>query len=326
MEILNNNNILGTDLHYRGPRGYSAYEIAVQNGFEGTEQEWLEYLRDYTFNHYKTDYDNYSNEKYNEIDNKIEQAETNIEKTVTDAKSDINNSKDSIISTLENKQEDILRRTENKESAVLDDIEEEYKNAINEIEKLIAYITNHRAEIDPNAEIIEARSGNSTLNARLNNLNIELFNKLNSLKMLKTDELINQNFYPYINSQDIQIIEKTITLNPGFNQYTEDIIDYPINGDKNSTFVISAATYDVNEILPKTFGWTLTPNLEDFNNRHFPIQVHLYPADDSISPLYNNKIRVLIQNLNEGTITIKYSLALYTVPFYVHEEPIRPIR
>lgn len=24
-----------------GPRGYSAYEIAVQNGFEGTEQEWL---------------------------------------------------------------------------------------------------------------------------------------------------------------------------------------------------------------------------------------------------------------------------------------------
>ncbi len=25
----------------RGPRGYSAYEIAVQNGFEGTEEEWL---------------------------------------------------------------------------------------------------------------------------------------------------------------------------------------------------------------------------------------------------------------------------------------------
>ena len=27
-----------------GPRGYSAYEIAVQNGFEGTEQEWLDSL------------------------------------------------------------------------------------------------------------------------------------------------------------------------------------------------------------------------------------------------------------------------------------------
>lgn len=25
----------------RGPRGYSAYEVAVQNGFEGTEDEWL---------------------------------------------------------------------------------------------------------------------------------------------------------------------------------------------------------------------------------------------------------------------------------------------
>lgn len=28
----------------RGPRGYSAYEIAVQNGFVGTEQEWLAQL------------------------------------------------------------------------------------------------------------------------------------------------------------------------------------------------------------------------------------------------------------------------------------------
>ena len=27
-----------------GPRGYSAYEIAKQNGFEGTEQEWLNSL------------------------------------------------------------------------------------------------------------------------------------------------------------------------------------------------------------------------------------------------------------------------------------------
>lgn len=25
-------------------RGYSAYEIAVQNGFEGTEEEWLDSL------------------------------------------------------------------------------------------------------------------------------------------------------------------------------------------------------------------------------------------------------------------------------------------
>lgn len=31
-----------------GPRGWSAYEIAVQNGFEGTEPEWLEYMRQQT--------------------------------------------------------------------------------------------------------------------------------------------------------------------------------------------------------------------------------------------------------------------------------------
>lgn len=29
----------------RGPRGYSAYQIAVQNGYEGTKEEWLESLR-----------------------------------------------------------------------------------------------------------------------------------------------------------------------------------------------------------------------------------------------------------------------------------------
>ena len=29
----------------KGERGYSAYEIAVQNGFEGTEQEWVDLLQ-----------------------------------------------------------------------------------------------------------------------------------------------------------------------------------------------------------------------------------------------------------------------------------------
>lgn len=29
-------------------QGYSAYEIAVQNGFKGTEKEWLESLKGYS--------------------------------------------------------------------------------------------------------------------------------------------------------------------------------------------------------------------------------------------------------------------------------------
>lgn len=32
-------------LYVKGDRGYSAYEIAVQQGFEGTEEEWLESLK-----------------------------------------------------------------------------------------------------------------------------------------------------------------------------------------------------------------------------------------------------------------------------------------
>ena len=39
----NLNNQLG-QLYVVGPRGYSAYEVAVQNGYEGTEEEWLESL------------------------------------------------------------------------------------------------------------------------------------------------------------------------------------------------------------------------------------------------------------------------------------------
>lgn len=38
------NNLGEGYLYLTGPRGYSAYEIAVQNGFVGTEEEWLESL------------------------------------------------------------------------------------------------------------------------------------------------------------------------------------------------------------------------------------------------------------------------------------------
>jgi len=35
----------GVTMHLQTWRGYSAYEIAVQNGFEGTEKEWLDSLK-----------------------------------------------------------------------------------------------------------------------------------------------------------------------------------------------------------------------------------------------------------------------------------------
>lgn len=33
--------ILRGALCFKGSRGYSAYEIAVQNGYEGTEEQWV---------------------------------------------------------------------------------------------------------------------------------------------------------------------------------------------------------------------------------------------------------------------------------------------
>lgn len=37
-------NVLRGTLCFKGARGYSAYEIAVQNGFEGSEKDWLAQL------------------------------------------------------------------------------------------------------------------------------------------------------------------------------------------------------------------------------------------------------------------------------------------
>lgn len=42
MDDLNENQV--GELYVVGTRGYSAYEVAVQNGFEGTVDEWLESL------------------------------------------------------------------------------------------------------------------------------------------------------------------------------------------------------------------------------------------------------------------------------------------
>lgn len=43
-ELINNVEGLEGELGYKGERGYSAYEIAVKNGFEGTEQDWLDHF------------------------------------------------------------------------------------------------------------------------------------------------------------------------------------------------------------------------------------------------------------------------------------------
>lgn len=43
MLIGQDTNLKGS-LGYKGERGCSAYEIALQNGFSGTEEEWLETL------------------------------------------------------------------------------------------------------------------------------------------------------------------------------------------------------------------------------------------------------------------------------------------
>lgn len=51
-------------LGWRGPKGLSAYDIAVQNGFVGTEKEWLSTLG--TASHFTEDKTTYFTNNYNE--------------------------------------------------------------------------------------------------------------------------------------------------------------------------------------------------------------------------------------------------------------------
>ena len=51
-------------LGFKGERGYSAYEIAVQNGFEGSEQDWLATLG--TSSHFQQNKVTYTTETANE--------------------------------------------------------------------------------------------------------------------------------------------------------------------------------------------------------------------------------------------------------------------
>ena len=43
-ELINEQETLDGELGYKGERGYSAYEIAVLHGYEGTEQDWIDHF------------------------------------------------------------------------------------------------------------------------------------------------------------------------------------------------------------------------------------------------------------------------------------------
>lgn len=62
-------------LGYKGERGFSAYEIAVQNGFEGSEQDWLATLG--TSSHFQQNKITYTTESINENEFNLPSTYTN---------------------------------------------------------------------------------------------------------------------------------------------------------------------------------------------------------------------------------------------------------
>ena len=109
-------NILESDFHYRGPRGYSNYELAVHNGYKGSEAEWLEEQKQGAFEIYKMDFDREYQNQVNLLDKYVH------DKT---------------------------------------------DEAMGTLDREIAKVTNGQIDLDPNAEVIQARAGFDTLGKNL---------------------------------------------------------------------------------------------------------------------------------------------------------------
>lgn len=95
------------NIGYKGERGYSAYEIAVQNGFIGTEEEWLEQIISNTY-----DAIEYINNKTTAINSSSTDIQYPSAKAVNDKiLSEISSLNQQINNLLGNKQNTILSGT-----------------------------------------------------------------------------------------------------------------------------------------------------------------------------------------------------------------------
>ena len=95
------------NIGYKGERGYSAYEIAVKNGFVGTEEEWLEQIISSTYNAIE-----YINNKTTAINSSSTDTQYPSAKAVNDKiLSEISSLNQQINNLLGNKQNTILSGT-----------------------------------------------------------------------------------------------------------------------------------------------------------------------------------------------------------------------
>lgn len=99
------------NIGYKGERGYSAYEIAVKNGFVGTEEEWLEQIISSTYN--AIEYINNKTTAINSSSTDIQypSAKAVNDKILSEISSEISSLNQQINNLLGNKQNTILSGT-----------------------------------------------------------------------------------------------------------------------------------------------------------------------------------------------------------------------
>lgn len=132
--------------NFNGQDGKSAYELAVENGFKGTEQEWLESLRYDHSDEFKQLADQVKLDAKNAADsatkaesamneaNTIAQANVKaINKASTDAQNAITISKDSAVNAIGDKQIEAVQAVDTAKTSATQAITEQKESALTEI-------------------------------------------------------------------------------------------------------------------------------------------------------------------------------------------------
>ena len=259
----------------KGERGYSAYELYVQNGGTLTEEEWLdEFLNADNF--------------YNKSEVKglvIDNLNSNLTDQPLSAKQGkvLDGSKVNTSDIVDN-------LTSNDASKVLS---AKQGKALNEAKVNITDIVDNVTSNDTNKPL-SAKQG-KVLNDSITNLAATLSND-------------------YVPNENFALIERTVTLTANTSEnvaankvtFTDDIIDYPTDFDAYNSVVVSVGRLGSNS-YSYGYGWDTVISANDIIRGIVPTRVNLYNENATTNA---NKIVVSLGNFSTDEVSVTYRVVL----------------
>ena len=198
--------------------GKSAYEIAVENGFEGTEEEWLESLQYDHSDEFKQLVEQVKQDINSAVENAMNEANTTAQENVeainqasTNAQNDITTTKDNAVQAVQSAQQTAENAIGTKQTEAVQAVDTAKTSATQEIteqkESVVSAITQERSEA---IEAIET--------GRIEALNDIATDKTGALESIETakDEAIEEIENTGVPLEDIEklAVKETIQGNP----------------------------------------------------------------------------------------------------------------